>query len=156
MRRQGEAGASIHASVVLVGAKAVLIRGPSGSGKSRLALALLEAGRSGTLRFVRLVADDRAELEVHHERLLVRPVAVLRGLLEVRGVAICELPYEPMAVVGSLIDLKAADGERLPPAPARTTKLHGISLPRLPVAPGIEPWPMILAELGGGILRHHS
>ena len=43
--------ATVHASAVLVGARAVLIRGPSGSGKSRLALDLIQAGRIGALRF---------------------------------------------------------------------------------------------------------
>ena len=54
---------TVHASAVLVGARAVLIRGPSGSGKSRLALELIEAGHAGRLRFARLVADDRVHLE---------------------------------------------------------------------------------------------
>ena len=70
---------SIHASAVLVGARAVLIRGPSGSGKSRLALALLHAARQGLLPFARLVADDRAHVEAAHGRLLVRPAPALAG-----------------------------------------------------------------------------
>ena len=64
---------TIHASAVLVGRRAVLIRGPSGSGKSRLALALLQAAQSGALPFARLVADDRALVEACNGRLLVRP-----------------------------------------------------------------------------------
>ena len=46
---------TIHASAVLVGAKAALIRGPSGSGKSRLAWSLVTAATEGLLRFARLV-----------------------------------------------------------------------------------------------------
>jgi len=61
---------TIHASAVLVGARAVLIRGPSGSGKSRLAFDLISAA-GGPMRFARLVADDRAELEAAGGRLLV-------------------------------------------------------------------------------------
>ena len=68
---------TIHASAVPVGARAVLIQGPSGSGKSRLALALLEATHSGLLPFARLVADDRANIEAVHGRLLVRPAPTL-------------------------------------------------------------------------------
>jgi len=64
-------------SAVLVGAKAVLIRGPSGSGKSRLAFALLQAAQAGQLPFARLVADDRALVEAVNGRLLVRPAPVL-------------------------------------------------------------------------------
>src|ERR1044071_4091796 len=99
---------SIHASAVLVGARAVLIQGPSGSGKSQLALALLEAARSGTLPFARLVADDRAEIAALHGRLLVRPAPALAGMIEVRGVGIRRVPYEAVAVVGLLVDLAAA------------------------------------------------
>ena len=70
---------SIHASAVLVGARAVLIQGPSGSGKSRLALALLHAAeRRALMPFARLVADDRAHVEAAHGRLLVRPAAGAR------------------------------------------------------------------------------
>ena len=49
-------GASVHASAVKVGDRAVLIRGPSGSGKSRLAFDLILAGRSGLLPPAVLVA----------------------------------------------------------------------------------------------------
>ncbi|MGA7487776.1 MAG: serine kinase, partial [Xanthobacteraceae bacterium] len=64
---------TVHASAVLAGARAVLIRGPAGAGKSQLALALIHAGETGLLRFARLVGDDRVHLEAHHGRLLVRP-----------------------------------------------------------------------------------
>src|SRR3954463_9773032 len=98
---------TIHASAVLVGARAVLIQGPSGSGKSRLALALLEAAETRTLPFARLVADDRAEIEATHGRLLVRPAPALAGLVEVRGLGIRRVPYEPVAAVGLIVDLAA-------------------------------------------------
>ena len=84
--------ATIHASAVLVGAKAVLIRGPAGSGKSRLALALIEAARSGRILFARLVADDRAHVTAVHGRLLVRPAEALASLIEVRGLGLRRLP----------------------------------------------------------------
>src|SRR6202035_6141888 len=91
---------TVHASAVLVGARAVLIRGPSGAGKSRLALALIEAARAGTLRFARLVGDDRVHLEPANGRLLVRPAEALAGLIEVRGVGIRPLAHEPAGVGG--------------------------------------------------------
>src|ERR1700723_3264808 len=100
---------TVHASAVLVGPRAVLIRGPSGSGKSSLALQLIEAARTGSLPFARLVADDRAYLEVAHGRLLVRPALALPGLIEVRGVGLMRLDHEPSAVVGLAVDLAAAD-----------------------------------------------
>ena len=87
--------ATIHASAVLTGARAVLIRGPSGAGKSRLALDLIEAGRAGVLRFARLVGDDRVHVQTAAGRLLVRPAETLAGLIEVRGLGVLRLPYEP-------------------------------------------------------------
>lgn len=139
---------TVHASAVLVGPRAVLIRGPSGAGKSRLALALLAAGEAGHLRFARLVADDRCRLEPQHGRLLVRPATQLAGLLEVRGLGIRRLPFEPVAVVGHVIDLADPDGERLPARKNPHVTLEGITLSRLAVAPGIEPLPLVLAALG--------
>jgi len=137
---------TIHASAVLVGARAALIRGPSGSGKSGLALALLDAARSGRLAFARLVADDRAHLEARHGRLLVRPAPALAGLLEVRGLGLVRLPYEAVAAVALVVDL-AADAERLPAAGAHMTVLEGIEIARLAVAAGTDPLPIVLAAL---------
>jgi serine kinase of HPr protein (carbohydrate metabolism regulator) len=127
--------ATIHASAVLTGARAVLIRGPSGAGKSRLALDLIQAGRLGALRFVRLVGDDRIYVQAAGGRLLVRPADALAGLIEVRGLGILRLPYEPGAVVGLVIDL-SANAERLPEAAERRVIIEGVSLPRLAVAAG--------------------
>jgi HPr kinase/phosphorylase len=141
---------TVHASAVLVGARAVLIRGPAGAGKSRLALALLDAARTGILRFACLVADDRAHLEAVHGRLLVRPAAKLAGLVEVRGLGIRQMPFEPLAVVGLVVDLESAQGERLPPAALHSTIMDGITLPRLAVAADVEPLPMVLAALQTG------
>jgi HPr kinase/phosphorylase len=141
------ASPTVHASAVLVGARAVLIRGSAGAGKSRLALALIEAAQAGTLRFAYLVGDDRVHLEGTHGRVLVRPAERLRGLIEVRGLGIRRLPFEPVAVVGLVIDLQAADGERLPPNPVHSTIVEGIPLPRLAVAADVDPLPMVLAAL---------
>jgi serine kinase of HPr protein (carbohydrate metabolism regulator) len=137
---------TIHASAVLVGARAVLIRGPSGSGKSRLALELIQAARGGTLRFARLVGDDRVHVEAAHGRLLVRPAAALAGMIELRGTGILQLPYEPSAVVGLLVDLAAA-AERLPGAQQSRTELEGVALARLAVAVGEPALPAVLAHL---------
>jgi HPr kinase/phosphorylase len=139
---------TVHASAVLTAARAVLIRGPAGAGKSRLALALLHAADTGLLRFARLVGDDRLNLEACYGRLLARPAASLAGLIEVRGLGIRRLAFEPVAVVGLVIDLAADDAERLPAADGRETEISGISLPRLAVASGIDPLPAVLALLG--------
>jgi HPr kinase/phosphorylase len=137
---------TVHASAVLVGARAVLIRGPSGAGKSRLALQLIEAARAGSLQFARLVGDDRVYLQAVGGRLLVRPAEALAGLIEVRGVGIVRLPYEPSAVVGLVVDL-GAEADRLPEVDKRQTALEGIKLPRLAVAAGDSALPAVLALL---------
>jgi HPr kinase/phosphorylase len=136
---------TVHASAVLVGARAVLIRGPAGAGKSRLALALIATAQTGALPFARLVADDRAHLQGVNGRLLVRPAERLAGLVEVRGVGLRRLPFEPLAVVGLVVDLAAADSERLPSPAVRTALVEGVSVPRLAVAPDADPLPRVLA-----------
>lgn len=138
---------TIHASAVLVGPKAALIRGPSGSGKSQLVWDLIQAAGRGLLPFAQLVADDRASVEAAAGRLLVRPAEALRGMLEVRGLGIRRLPHEPVAAVGFVVDLAVAEAGRLPSADARTSSLEGIALPRLTVAPGAPALTLVFAYL---------
>ena len=138
---------SIHASAVLVGARALLIRGPSGSGKSRLTLSLLQAANRGALPFARLVADDRAFLEAAHGRLLVRPAPTLQGLIEVRGLGLRQLPWEPLAVVGTVVDLGLSAADRLPDPARREVEMAGVRLPRLAVAAGTDPLPLVFSHL---------
>jgi len=132
-----------HATVILTGATAVLIRGPSGAGKSRLAWDLLQAAQQGALPFARLVADDRVYLDAHHGRLLARTPAELAGLIEVHGLGIRHVPFEPLAAVGLVVDLAADDAARHP-APTTAT-IAGIALPRLAVAPATPAPPLVLA-----------
>jgi serine kinase of HPr protein (carbohydrate metabolism regulator) len=136
-------GATVHASAVLVGARAVLIRGPSAAGKSRLAWELIEAGCIGAVPFARLVGDDRVHLQPAGGRLLVRPADALAGLIELRGVGILRRPHEPCAVVGLVVDLAAADAERLPKRDE--TVVEGVNIPRLAVAPAVAALPLVLA-----------
>lgn len=138
---------TIHASAVLVGARAALIRGPSGSGKSQFVLALLQAAKAGHLPFTRLVADDRAHVEAVNGRLLVRPAQALVGLVEVRGSGIRRIEAEPVATVGWVIDLAAEDAARLPEKRAQEAIIQGIRLPRLAVAAGQDALPLLLALL---------
>ena len=140
--------ATIHASAVLLGRKAALIRGPVGSGKSRLVWDLLLAATQGVLPFARLVADDRAHVAACAGRVLVRPAAELAGLIEIRGLGIRRLPYEPLAAVGLVVDLAAEGATRLPLPEAGNIVFEGVSLPRLVVASGLPALPMVAAFLG--------
>jgi len=137
----------VHASAVLVGSRAMLIRGPAGSGKSRLALALIDAASTGLIRFARLVSDDRVELTASHGRLLLRPPSALAGLIEVRGLGVRRIAFEAVAVAGLVIDLAAADGGRMPATSAQIAEISGIRLPRLPLAAGADPLAAVVATL---------
>jgi HPr kinase/phosphorylase len=141
------ASASVHASAVLVGNRAVLIRGPSGAGKSRLAFDLILAGRSGQIPAAVLVGDDRVHLEASMGQLVVRPVPGLAGLIEIRGLGIRRCSFTKEAIVGLVVDLSAADAERLPPPEALLTHISGIKIPRIPVDAGFAALPLVVAAL---------
>ncbi len=133
------AAASVHASAVLVGNRAVLIRGPSGAGKSRLAFDLILAGRGGQIPPAVLVGDDRVHLRVSQGQLMVRPARELAGLIEIRGLGIRRCDFIEEAVVGLVVDLSAADAERLPPPEALRTHIYGVEIPRIPVGSAYSP-----------------
>jgi hypothetical protein len=140
-------GNSVHASAVQVGDRAVLIRGPSGSGKSRLAFDLILAGRAGQIPGAVLVGDDRVHLEVAQGRLMVRPARELAGLIEIRGLGIRRCDFAEQAVVGLVVDLSAADAERMPAPDALFATIYGVILPRIPADSGFPPLPLVLAAL---------
>jgi HPr kinase/phosphorylase len=140
-------GPSVHASAVLVGNRAVLIRGPSGSGKSRLAFDLILAGRSGQIPPAVLVGDDRVYLEANRGQIVVRPAPELAGLIEIRGLGIRRCGFIGEGVVGLVVDLSAADAERLPAPEALLTRIHGAQIPRIPVKSGYAALPLVVAAL---------
>jgi HPr kinase/phosphorylase len=138
---------SVHASAVLVDNRAVLIRGPSGAGKSRLAFELILAGRSGQIAPAMLVGDDRVHLFASGGQLVVRPAPQLAGLIEIRGLGIRRCGFAEQAVVGLVVDLAAADAQRLPAPEALQTPICGVMIPRIPVSPGFSALPLVIAAL---------
>jgi HPr kinase/phosphorylase len=139
--------ASVHASAVLVDNRAVLIRGPSGSGKSHLAFDLILAGRAGQIPKAVLVGDDRVHLQASEGQVVVRPARELAGLIEIRGLGIRRCEFARQAVVGLVVDLCADDAERLPPPEALQTIVSGVNIPRIPVGAGFTALPIVLAAL---------
>jgi HPr kinase/phosphorylase len=139
--------ASVHASAVLVGNRAVLIRGASGAGKSRLAFELILAGRAGQIPHCLLVGDDRVVLQTSNGQLVVRPVRHLAGLIEIRGLGIRRCEFAEEAVVGLVVDLSAADAERLPAPETLLARISGVQIPRIPVATGYAALPLVVAAL---------
>lgn len=117
----------VHATAVAVGEHAVLLRGPPGSGKSDLALRLIDAG-------ARLVADDQSRLWRDGDALLVRAPETIAGLIEVRGVGIVRMAPLSTARLRLIADLVAPQHvERLPEPGSET--IFGISIPLVAVAP---------------------
>ncbi|SHK45157.1 Hpr(Ser) kinase/phosphatase [Bradyrhizobium lablabi] len=139
--------ASVHASAVKVGNRAVLIRGPSGAGKSRLAFDLILAGRAGQVPEAVLVGDDRVHLDTADGKLVVSPAPELAGLIEIRGLGIHRCAFIDEAIVDLVVDLQAADAERMPPRDALLTRISGVIVPRIPVGTGYSALPLVVAAL---------
>jgi HPr kinase/phosphorylase len=99
----------IYGTCVALSGLGVLLRGPSGSGKSDLALRLIDGG-------AKLVADDHVELSLDAAgRVMARVPKPLAGLLEVRGIGILRMDAVRTAPIGLVVDLTSDDQvERLP------------------------------------------
>ena len=94
------AGLAIHASAVAIGGRALLIAGRSGTGKSRLATALVAA--STRERRIELVGDDRVLLVQGARGLAVRPHPRIAGFIERRGLGIVAVAWCGCAMVAGL------------------------------------------------------
>ena len=117
----------VHGTSVVLGGDGILLRGPSGSGKSDLALRLIDQG-------ARLVADDQTELRLIGGALRISAPATIAGRLEVRGVGILSVPSVKSAPLRLVVDLVAGDAlERLPEP--ETCELLGCRVARLALAP---------------------
>lgn len=118
----------MQASVVVIGGRALAIEGPPGSGKSSLALALIDRG-------AQLIGDDAVTLSRQKERVIAAPPPNIAGLLELRGIGLerfaCAEPA-PLALVLSLGDT----GERLPDR-AGTRTILGLAVPWIAFEPGV-------------------
>jgi HPr kinase/phosphorylase len=101
--------ALLHASCVAAFGRGLLILGPSGSGKSALALRLIALG-------AQLVADDQTDLAVEDGRLVARCPPAIRGLIEARGVGLLRAEPLDAAPVDLVADLGQTEDQRLPPA----------------------------------------
>ena len=115
--------ALIHASTVSLGPEAgIMIEGPSGSGKSRLAMALMACG-------AQLVADDISLLFRTPTGLFVRAPHSISGLIEARGLGILRTGTRRLTRITLVIGLMP--GQAVPPrlpAPRQCERLgHGMA-----------------------------
>lgn len=125
----------IHATAIAAAGRAALIIGPSGSGKSDLALRAITTPfiDNGRLVEVALVADDQVVVEAIDGRLVASAPATIAGKLEVRGIGIMDFPHKVAADLVLVVMLRPADEiERLPSGKARHTLL-GIDLPQVEI-----------------------
>ena len=115
---------TLHASTVALDGRAVMISGPSGSGKSDLALRLLDRGFT-------LVSDDQTIVRRDGEKLVASAPPTISGKLEIRGVGIVAMEHVDDIPVALLVEL-TSDIQRLPDG-SRERPILGIPLPLISV-----------------------
>jgi HPr kinase/phosphorylase len=97
----------LHATSVAVDGKGLLIIGPSGSGKSSLALQMIGLGAM-------LIADDQTETHLRDGHVYLRSPAAIIGVIEARGIGLMNAPTVPSAPLHLIVDLAQNEAERLP------------------------------------------
>lgn len=98
----------IHGTCISIDDVGVLLRGPSGAGKSDLALRLIDGGAT-------LVSDDYCEMNVRDDTVILSAPEAIAGRMEVRGVGVVNVPHQPRARLGLVVDLTPHTAiERLP------------------------------------------
>ena len=115
---------TVHASTVATDGRAVLISGPSGSGKSDLALRLLDRGFA-------LVSDDQTVVRREGDRLIASPPPNIAGKLEIRGIGIVDMDHLADVPVALLIEL-TSDIQRIPDD-SRERPILGVPLPLISI-----------------------
>ncbi|MEA3038277.1 MAG: hypothetical protein QOE79_790 [Sphingomonadales bacterium] len=119
---------TVHATCIAIGGRGVLLGGRSGSGKSDLALRLIDRG-------ARLVSDDYTDMHLVDGRLVARAPASIAGRMEIRGVGLVEVEAAMEAPVCLFADLDSPP-ERLPEAATR--RIAGRDVPTIALA-ALEP-----------------
>ena len=97
---------NLHASTVALNGRAVVISGPSGSGKSDLALRLLDHGFT-------LVSDDRTIVRKQGTKLVASAPETIKGKMEVRGLGIFQMEHVTDVPVALVVELRS-DIQRMP------------------------------------------
>ena len=130
--------ANVHGTAIVVGTTGLLFLGPSGSGKSAVALHCIEEARARGL-FAALISDDRVLVSRMGGRIVARAPATIARLAEIRGAGIVRVETIEAAVLHRAIrPIEPPFAERLPPEGETFAVLPSLFLPltRLPLFPG--------------------
>ncbi|WP_370675315.1 HPr kinase/phosphorylase [Pleomorphomonas sp. PLEO] len=140
---------TVHATAVVIDETGVLIRGGSGTGKTSLAFALIDAARQDGV-YAAFVADDRVALTAVNGRLLARCPETIAGLAERRGRGIEKVEHVPAAVIRLVVDLVDAGAmARLPEPAEEEAEIEELRLPRqaIPARQNTVSLPLLRAAL---------
>lgn len=142
-------GELVHATSLVVGTTGILIVGASGSGKSALALRLIE-GAALRGRFARLVSDDQTRLTRIHGRLIASGAPVIHGLIESRGAGLINIEALDEAVMDVALEPVLVSAEnRIPAENRRWTGPDGLSLPLLAIDRALsDPFAVLMRLIG--------
>lgn len=123
---------NLHATCIAIDGFGVLLRGPSGSGKSDLALRLIDQYADAIL-----VADDRVDVAARGGAVYASAPPSIAGKLEVRGIGIVKMPHAEGVKLNLLVDLvDLVDVSSIPRLPEPVFgEILGVALPRLALAP---------------------
>lgn len=135
----------MQASAVAIAGRALLIEGPPGSGKSSLALALIDRGAG-------LIGDDAITLRREGAALIVHPPPNIAGLIELRGIGLVRLPVAAPAPAALILTLGGAVPARLPDTPLPRRDVLEVEVPVLAFDPG----PLAAAQRAEWALRLHG
>ena len=133
---------NLHATGLVLGTRGLLIVGPSGTGKTTLALGLAASARRAGL-FAALVADDQVMIAAENGRIVARRPASIAGLAEIRGAGIVRVETVAAAVMDfAVLPVKAPFEQRMAPENEVFRLAGGEHLPllRLPHGEGLEPF----------------
>jgi HPr kinase/phosphorylase len=129
----------VHATTISLNGTAVMLRGGSGSGKSDLALQILETsgtGLTGQIITTALVADDQTVLLRQGQVILASAPDSIKDLLEVRGQGVLDVKAVQNVPLVLVVDLKPfARIERLPQPEDLQTYILGLSVPLISIDP---------------------
>ncbi len=132
----GASETRLHATAIGLGEACALIRGPSGSGKSDLALRCLATPPIPEIATpAYLVADDQVIVTRTGLGLLATPPGPIAGLIEVRGIGILPVPYRAPARVDLIVELVNPDEIERLPDPWPVMSLLGLDRPVLKLSP---------------------